>query len=255
MPDGGGSRPGDLSLPPGSPSAQPVLPRPGRKPLRSLRAAQVKDRRLQQLRNGIRRGLASRAGAAPPEPTPGPWQLQGPLSVRMGAQYHASHAGSRLRCPAPRGACVPPPRPLLPTCPGGGRSPGPGPAAAPRESPQIVPALLAQGALQSPPVLCVGAPGAGQPVFGAELPADTNKQRPGLLSQGGDRAWAAQSQGHLPAAQGEGSHCRVCVNKGFGAFAGLITGATNEAGGLGEGTTSLGRRIPRSAGPSHLGLF
>lgn len=59
-------------------------------------------------------------------PTPGPWQLQGPLwkqgslSVRMGSQYHASHTGSRLRCPAPPGSlCSTPRRPLLPTCPGG----------------------------------------------------------------------------------------------------------------------------------------
>lgn len=246
---GGGSRPGDLSLPPGSPSAQPVLPRPGRKPLRSLRAAQVKDRRLQQLRNGIRRGLASRAGAAPPGAHARPLAAAGPLVCENGRSVprQSRWLTAQVSCP--------PGEPVLPTCPGGCRSPGPGPAAAPPESPRIVPALLARGALQSPPVLCVGAPGAGQPVFGAELPADTNKQRPGLLSQGGDRAWAAQSQGHLPAAQGEGSHCRVCVNKGFGAFAGLITGATNEAGGLGEGTTSLGRRIPRSAGPSHLGLF
>lgn len=107
---GGGSRPGDLSLPPGSPSAQPVLPRPGRKPLRSLRAAQVKDRRLQQLRNGIRRGLASRAGAAPPGAHARPLAAAGPLVCENGRSvYHASHAGSRLRCPAPPGSLCSPP--------------------------------------------------------------------------------------------------------------------------------------------------
>lgn len=119
-------------------------------------------------------------------------------------------SGSQLRCLAShRSLC--PHDSLLPACPPRGH----------------------RGGLPTPRPSWVtrAAPSPGQAAGGCcVLPADTNKQRLGLLSCDGVRARAAQSQGHLLAAQGEGSCCVRGDQRRCGAF------SRNEAGGSGEGS-------------------
>ena len=173
----------------------------------------------------------------------------GAWSVRTGSPYQAGPIGPQIR--APLGAC--PPQASLCSPPAleaqrRQRKPRPSPTAASIQIP-------------SQPLPAQGSVGCASPEWGSPQVQDSlapyrhqqAEARTAILGLGG-RVWVVQTQGHLPATQREGSRCHVHLTMAWG-LAALITGAKNGTGGLGEGVTSLGRRIPRLARPSHPSLL